>query len=82
LKSLWRRKKKDKGKGIKNPDEIDKAIPMQQEEETMKKPLETVHVTTPPGIQTFKILIRQLRDARKEVAQLKEEAMSDRVNMK
>jgi hypothetical protein len=82
LKSLWRRKKKYKGKGIKNIDEIDKAIPMQQEEETMKKPLEIVHVTTPPKNQTFKRLIRQLRDARKEVAQLKEEAMSDRVNMK
>jgi hypothetical protein len=74
--------KKDKGKGIKKPDEIDKAIPMQQEEETMKNIVETVHVTTPPGNQTFKRLIRQLRDARKEVAQLKEEAMSVRVKMK
>ena len=82
MKSLWRRKKKDKCKGIKNLDEIDKAIPMKQEEETMKNPLETVHVTTPPDNQTFKRLIRQLRDARKEVAQLKEEAMSNRVNMK
>jgi hypothetical protein len=75
-------KKKDKGKGIKKPDEIDKVIPMQQEEETMKNPVETVHITTPPDSQTFKRLIRQLRDARKEVAQLKEEAMSDRVKMK
>jgi hypothetical protein len=75
-------KKKDKGKGIKKPDEIDKVIPMQQEEETMKNPVETVHVTTPPGSQTFKRLIRQLRDARKEVAHLKAEAMSDRVKMK
>jgi hypothetical protein len=75
-------KKKDKGKGIKKPDEIDKAIPMQQEEETMKNLIETVHVTTPPRNQTFKILIRQLRDARKEVAQLKAEAMSVRVKMK
>jgi hypothetical protein len=75
-------KKKDKGKGIKKPDEIDKEIPMQQEEETMKKPVETVHVTTPPDSQTFKRLIRKLRDARKEVAQLKTEAMSDRVKMK
>jgi hypothetical protein len=75
-------KKKDKGKGIKKPDEIDKAIPMQQEEETMKNPVETVHVTTPPDSQTFKRLIRKLRDARKEVAQLKVEAMSNRVKMK
>jgi hypothetical protein len=75
-------KKKDKGKGIKKPVEIDKVIPMQQEEETMKNPVETVHITTPPSSQTFKRLIRQLRDARKEVAHLKEEAMSDRVKMK
>jgi hypothetical protein len=75
-------KKKDKDKGIKKPDEIDKEIPMQQEEETMKNPVETVHVTTPPDNQTFKRLIRQLRDARKEVAQLKAKAMSDRVKMK
>jgi hypothetical protein len=61
-------KKKDKGKGIKKTDEIDNVIPMQQEEETMKNPIDTVHVTTPPGSQTFKILIRKLRDARKEVA--------------
>jgi hypothetical protein len=75
-------KKKDKEKGIKKPDEIDKEIPMQQEEQTMKNLVETVHVTTPLEHQTFKRLIRQLRDARKEVAQLKAEAMSDRVNMK
>ena len=55
---------------------------MQQEEDTMKRHVETIHVTTPPDIQTFKILIKQLRDARTEVAQLKAEAMSDRVNMK
>jgi hypothetical protein len=75
-------KKKDKRKGIKKPDETDKEIPMQVEEETEKNPVETVHVTTPPDSQTFKRLIRQLRDARKEVAQLKTEAMSDRVKMK
>jgi phosphopantetheine adenylyltransferase len=55
-------KKKDKGKGIKKTDDIDKEIPMQQVEETMKKPVEIVHVTTPPDSQTFKRLIRQLRD--------------------
>ena len=48
----------------------------------MKKPVETVHVTTPPDSRTFRRLIRKLRDARKEVAQLKEESMSDRVKMK
>jgi hypothetical protein len=48
----------------------------------MKKPVETVHVTTPPDSQTFKTLIGQLRDARKEVAQLKTKSMSDGVKMK
>jgi hypothetical protein len=64
-------KKKDKEKDIKKPDEADKAIPMQVEEETEKKPIETVHVTTPLDSQTFKRLIGKLRDARKKVAQLK-----------
>jgi hypothetical protein len=41
-------KKKDKYRGIKKPNETDKEIPMQQEEETMKRLVETVHVTTPP----------------------------------
>jgi hypothetical protein len=40
-----------------------------------------VHHTAPPDSQTFKRLIRQLKDARKEVAKLKEEAMSDRAKM-
>jgi chemotaxis regulatin CheY-phosphate phosphatase CheZ len=75
-------RKKGKRKATKKPDEVDKALPMQVEEETEKKPIETVHVTAPPDSQTFKRLIRQLRDARKEVAQLKTEAMSDRVKMK
>jgi RecJ-like exonuclease len=52
------------------------------EEETEKKPIETVHVTAPPDSHTFKRFIMQLRDARKEVVQLKIEAMSDRVKMK
>jgi transposase len=82
LKILWRGKKKYKDRGIKKPNETDKEIPMQQEEETMKKPVETVHVTTPPDNQTFKRLIRKLRDARKEVAQFKTEAMYGRVKMK
>jgi hypothetical protein len=37
----------------------------------MNNLVKTVHVTTPPDSQTFKRLIRQLRDARKEVAKLK-----------
>jgi hypothetical protein len=64
-------KKKDKRKATKKNNEVDKAIPMQVEEETEKHPVETVHVTTPPVSHTFKRLIRKLRDARKDVAQLK-----------
>jgi hypothetical protein len=75
-------KKKGKGKRIKKSDEIDNVIPMQQEEETMKKHVKIVHVTTPPDSQTFKRLIMQPRNARKEVTQLKAEAMSDKVKMK
>ena len=52
------------------------------EEENEKKPIETVHVTAPLESHTFKRLIRQLRGARKEVAELKIEAMSDKVKMK
>jgi hypothetical protein len=74
-------RKKGKSKATKKPDEVDKTLPMQVEEETEKKPLETVHNTAPPDSQTFKRLIRQLKDARKEVAQLKKEAMSDRAKM-
>jgi hypothetical protein len=48
----------------------------------MKTPIEIVHITTPLSSQMFKRLIRQLKEARKEVAHLKAEAISDRVNMK
>jgi hypothetical protein len=51
-------KKKGKKKTTKKPDEAYKEIPMQLEEETGKKPIETVHVTSPPNNQKFKILIR------------------------
>jgi hypothetical protein len=71
-------KKKNKDKDIKKPDEADKEFPMQMEKETEKNPVGTVHVTTPPESQTFKRLIRQLRDARKEVSHLKEEDMIHR----
>jgi hypothetical protein len=75
------KRKKGKSKATMKPDEVDKTLPMQVEEETEKKPIEIVHVTAPPKNQTFKRLIRQLREARKEVAQLKREAMSDRAKM-
>jgi hypothetical protein len=55
---------------------------VQQEDEAMKNPVETVHITTPPSNQTFKRLIKQLREAMKEVARLKYEALSERIKMK
>jgi hypothetical protein len=76
------KKKKDKGKGIEKPVEIEEVIPVQQEDEAIKNPVETVHITTPPSNQTFKRLIKQLREARKEVARLKSEALSERIKMK
>jgi hypothetical protein len=52
------------------------------EEEDEKKPIETMHVSTPPSGYTFKRLIRQLKESRKEVAKLKKEAMSNRAKIK
>jgi hypothetical protein len=74
-------RKKGKIKATQKLDEMDKKFPMQVEEETEKKPLETVHNTAPPDSQNFERLIRQIKYARKEVAKFKEEAMSDRDNM-
>jgi hypothetical protein len=51
---------------------------MQEEEEYEKNPSETIHATVPPNSQTYKRLIKQLRDARKEIAHLKVE---DKVNL-
>jgi hypothetical protein len=41
------------------------------EEKDEKKPAETAHVPNPLGSQTYKRLIKQLRDARREIARLK-----------
>jgi hypothetical protein len=66
-------RKKYKSKAIKEPDEVDKTLPMQEEEESEKKTIETVHATVPHDSQTYKRLIKKLRDARKEISCLKEE---------
>jgi hypothetical protein len=71
-------RKKNKSKVIKEPNDIDKTLPMQEEEESEKKPSETVHGTVPHDGQTYKRLIKHLRDARKEIAHLKAE---DKVNL-
>jgi hypothetical protein len=76
------KKKRDKGKGIEKPVEMVEVVPVQQEDEAMKNPVETVNITTPPSNQTFKRLIKQLREARKEVARLKSEGLSERIKMK
>jgi len=54
---------------------------MQQEDEAIKNLVETVHITNPPSNQTFKILMKQLKEARKEVARLKSEALPERIKM-
>jgi hypothetical protein len=41
------------------------------EEKDEKKHVETAHVPNPLGSQTYKRLIRHLRDARREIAYLK-----------
>jgi hypothetical protein len=46
---------------------------MQEEEESKEKPIKTEHATVPPDNQTYKRLIKQLRDERKEIDHLKEE---------
>jgi hypothetical protein len=64
-------RKKNKSKVIKELDEVDKPPPMKEEEESEKNPSETIHATVPPNSQTYKRLIKQLRDAIKEIAHLK-----------
>jgi hypothetical protein len=48
----------------------------------MKKLVEVININSPPSNQTFKRLIRQLREARKDIAHLKSEELSQRIKMK
>jgi hypothetical protein len=64
---------KGKSKATEKPDEVDKTLPMQEEEESEENPIKTEHVTVPPDRQTYKRIIKKLRDARKYIARLKEE---------
>jgi hypothetical protein len=75
-------RKKNKSKATKKPDEVDKTLPMQEEEESEKNPIETVHATVPPDSQTFKRLIKQLRDARKEIGSIKKKICLTWLKMK
>ena len=62
-----------KSKATEKPNEVYKTLPMQEEEESEENPIKTEHATIPPDSQTYKRLIKQLRDARKEIARLKAE---------
>jgi hypothetical protein len=73
--------KKHKGKGFGKADETCKATLIHMEEKDEKNLAETAHVANPLGDQTFKRLIRQVKESRKEVAQLKREAISERAKM-
>jgi hypothetical protein len=78
------RKEKDKGKFIEKPIEVIDRASVQQKDKgkSTEKPIEVININTPPSNPTFKRLIRQLRDARKEVARLKEESLTERRKMK
>jgi hypothetical protein len=78
------KRKRDKGKEIEKPIEMpDKATEQQKDEgEAMKKPVEIINISTPPRNHTFKRLITQLREARKEIAHLKSEGLIERIKMK
>jgi hypothetical protein len=65
--------KKHKEKGFEKTDETCKETHVQMEEKDEKNPTETTHVPNPLGSHTYKILINQLRDARREIACLKVE---------
>jgi hypothetical protein len=62
---------------------IDKAPVQQKDEgEAMKNHVEFININTPPSNHTFKRLIRELKEARKEVARLKAKGLEDRRKMK
>jgi hypothetical protein len=62
---------------------IDRA-PVQQKDkgEAIEKSVEVINISTPPSNHTFKRFIRQLMEARKVVAHLKEEILSEIIKMK
>jgi hypothetical protein len=78
------KKKRDKGKGIEKPVEVVDRTPIQHkyEGEIMKKPIEVININTPPRNHAFKILIRQLKEDRKEASLLKSEGLSEIISMK
>jgi hypothetical protein len=83
-KVLVPRKEKDKGKGIEKPIGVIERAHVQQKDKdkSIEKPVEVININTPPSNHTFKSLIRQLREPRKEVSCLKEERLTGRIKMK
>jgi hypothetical protein len=63
--------KNHKGNVFEKTDETCKEALVQMEEKDEKKSVETTHIPNPLGNQTYKRLIKQLRDARREIACLK-----------
>jgi hypothetical protein len=62
---------------------IDRSLVKRKDKgESMEKPIGAINIITPPSNHTFKRLIRQLKEARKEVARLKDEILEDRRKMK
>jgi hypothetical protein len=66
-------RKKNKIRASKEPSEANKTLPMQEEEESKENPIKTENATVPPDSETYKRLIKQLRDVRKEIVRLKAE---------
>jgi hypothetical protein len=72
-KALVPRKEKDKGKVIEKPVEVIDRDSIQQKDngKGIENHVDVININTLPSNATFKILIKQLEDARKEVARLK-----------
>jgi hypothetical protein len=85
-KALVPKKVKSKSDSLSNPIEVMAKASIQKKYkgkgEATEKPIEVININTPPDNPTFKRLIRQLMDARKEVAHLKAESLTKRRKMK
>jgi hypothetical protein len=51
-------RKKGKSKATEKPDEVDKTLPMQEEEESKENPIKIEHAIVSPDSQTYKRLIK------------------------
>jgi hypothetical protein len=80
------KKVKGRDEAIEDPIEVISKASVQQKDKgkgkDTKEPIEVINISTPPDNPPFKRLIRQLRDARKEVVRLKAESLTERRKMK